>query len=550
MFMQKIEAPRVTCNLFDVVKGWTGTGLSSNAPRQAGEAEARAYADFIRRKCDLPELSRPTLHSQTIGGGRGSWGHFHYIGATYGDQVKPSEYCSETRERIPAQYAPGAFSVLFPGANQMRAKVTLETLGDDGEAISSQTMPVEPKKGGIVWSKDDVRKACGPVAKVKAARTPTPRTRKAAPTMAEQDKRRRAVMRALKLRAELRREREISQDRWRQVMGKPSLRGTASARQMPEDCVGAASGAPVAAKAARKPHAWPQRAASPMRDLFRALYGKARAEGLTGAALYQAAIDLTGKPAETFHGPIAQRLYNAVAKARENAEPMRYKLGRLVLNCWGHGSPYRAPMMDSPRFAAWQRTTGRADALRDRLKAAGRLEFDAGNWVVRVLPLPVTPEPAPAPTAIARKYRALGHERAIKRAWAERKARREAQWQAAEWEEAQHRAWSEGVGHKIKRRRAVLKAREMQSGKWERNLAYRAEREIAEVAMANEAAAKDRARLAESIAEDHLRMREQMRGMLAALERRAEAAEAENAELWAEIEKLTAPAIPVQAGAA
>jgi hypothetical protein len=51
-------------------------------------------------------------------------------------------------------------------------------------------------------------------------------------------------------------------------------------------------------------------------------------------------------------------------------------------------------------------------------------------------------------------------------------------------------------------------------------------------------------------------MRDDMRGMLAALERRAEMAEAENAELWAEIEALTAPitaaqgAIPVRHGAA
>jgi DNA polymerase III sliding clamp (beta) subunit (PCNA family) len=142
---------------------------------------------------------------------------------------------------------------------------------------------------------------------------------------------------------------------------------------------------------------------------------------------------------------------------------------------------------------------------------------------------------AALPAQSARPKRTPAHERAIRRAWAERKARREAQWQAAEWEDAQHRAWSEGVGHKLKRRRAVLAAFAAR---------MRTRHFIGQML-----AEYDRRNLAESEAREALAMRDQMRGMLASLERRAEAAEAENAELWAEIEKLTAPATPVGATA-
>lgn len=59
--------------------------------------------------------------------------------------------------------------------------------------------------------------------------------------------------------------------------------------------------------------------------------------------------------------------------------------------------------------------------------------------------------------------------------------------------------------------------------------------------MANEAAAKDRAQLAEQEAAEALAAREDLKRMLADAEARAAAAEAENAQLWAEIETLTAP---------
>ena len=412
MFMAKIECAPVTCDLFGVTKGFEGNGGAGvdtgKGPRMATMAEAEAYADFIRRKNNLPEIGKPRLHH--VGGytGRGRTCAFHYVGATYGEETDRAGYNSDTKQKTPAQYELGAYSVLFPGANMMRATVTMETLDDAGEVVSSQTMPVEPKKGGVIWSKDDVRKACGPVAKVKAARKPTVAKRRAGPTC---DKRRRAVLMALKLRAELRRERAISASRFGHIM-----------------------------------------------DLTRDLHGVGGAE------------------------------------SRENC----------------------AATVSAPDALATL-----PDAILSDLAAAEALMRGEGY----VAPLPVTPEAAP--TAIQRAKRTPAHERAIRRAWAERKARRVAQWQAAEWEEAQHRAWSEGVGHKIKRRRAVLKARELH------------QRLPAEQRLVDRA--NDRRRLAVQEAAEALAAREDLKRMLAAAEARLAAAEAENAQLWQEIEGLTAP---------
>ena len=554
MFMQKIEAARVTCDLFAVTKGFDGNGGSAvdrgSKPRTANEAEARAYADFIRRKNDLPELGKAELQHK---GGAGRWAtsHFHYVGATYGEEISRGEYQE------------GAFSVLFPGANQMRAPVTFETLDESGDVLTSSTMPVEPKKGGIVWGKDDVRKACGPVAKAKAARTPTPRTRKAAPTMAEQDKRRRAVLMALSLRARLRRARDIAADRLCQIA---ELTGkAASARQNAEERAKAPDAPATAPDAILSDLAAAERlmrgevyvAPRPlsMREAFQALYCIARRDKLTGADLLHAACDLTGEPHETFKCWQASRLHIAVTRALETVEPMRRKLALSVLNGWGHGNPYRSPAMDSPRYAGWIRTVRRANALRKRLADAGRLELDAGNWVQRVLPLPVTPEPTPtaiqaecavnAPCGAVRRTPA--HERAIRRAWSERCARREAEADALMW--ARVAEIRQG-----KRKAAVAKAMRLA-----RDLATAKQRaigleirndQVRQSLQGERNAAEDRARLAEQIAEDHLRMREEVQEALRATDARLKAAEAENAQLWAEIEALTAPATPVHERAA
>jgi DNA polymerase III sliding clamp (beta) subunit (PCNA family) len=111
---------------------------------------------------------------------------------------------------------------------------------------------------------------------------------------------------------------------------------------------------------------------------------------------------------------------------------------------------------------------------------------------------------AAAPTAIQAGKRTPAHERAIRRAWAERKARRMAK-----------------AGRDCIETTARTYAQSMER---------------------REQALRDQVKLAESIAEDHLRMREQVQAVLRATEARLAAAEAENAQLWGEIEGLTAPA--------
>ena len=403
MFMQKIEAPAVTCNLFDTVKGWQGTGSSSNAPRAAGEDEARAYADFIRRKNNLPDLGKPELHHETIGRGRGA--HFYYVGATYGQQLAKPEWCSKARAYTGGEYEAGAFSVLFPGANMMQAQVTLETLDDAGAVIGSQTMPVEPKKGGVVWARDDVRAIVGKVAKPAKARQPrkaTPTASQAAPTC---DKRRRAIMLALKLRAELRRMR-------------------AEARQMPENCA-----APVSA-------------------------------------------------------------------------------------------------LDAPATAP--------DAILSDLAAAAAMMRGEGY-----VP-PIAIQCDATPTAIQAK-RTPAHERAIRRAWAERKAARASRFNA---ELARDMAANNKRAAVFQRERADALAERADALEYQsqqdRNAKIAADNACV-IYRQRQGEAEDAQRLAEQIAEDHMRMREELQRVLADAERRLAAAEAENAQLWAEIETLTAP---------
>jgi hypothetical protein len=403
MFMQKIEMAAVTCDLFSATKGFEGSGCGSIAPRAANENEARAYADFIRRKIGAPDLGKPRLQHKG-GTGRLATSHFHYVGATYGEEISRGEY------------EPGAFSVLFPGANQMRAKVTLETLDDAGNVTGSLTMPVDPKKGGVVWSKDDVRKACGPIAKVKAPRAPTVVKRRAAPTVS-QDKRRRAIMLALNLRKQLRREQWISRDQFKQIreMTRESI---ARARQMREDCA----------------------------------------------------------------------------------------------------APVSAP--DAPATAP--------DAILSDLAAAEALMRGEGY----VAPLPVMPEAAP--TAIQASKRTPAHERAIRRAWAERKALRhvrDAYNASGDARRALVKERDDTLGRasrlQLKRRRAVLKAREV--------------KQSARYFITQSLAHYDRAINAEHEAREALAARKDLQRILAAAEARLAAAEAENAQLWAEIEGLTAP---------
>lgn len=129
-------------NLFDVTPGFKGN--KNDKPRTANNDEIFAYAHWLRVSRGLPNFPGATLRWRSQARGADAV----CVAVTFGGD-------KET----------GAYSLLLPGYASHRDKVTFETLGDDGEPETSQTLPVEPKKGGVIWDKAAVRKACGPVAK-------------------------------------------------------------------------------------------------------------------------------------------------------------------------------------------------------------------------------------------------------------------------------------------------------------------------------------------------------------------------------------------------
>jgi len=153
--------------------------------REATDRECKAYLLEIARRDgrELPEARG--LQYETVGGyGRNGWRVC--VGLTFGKRVaegrheRIGEGHAARSIYIPPAYETGAFSVLMPGAAAaMRpATVTLETLSEEGDVLTTSTMPVEPKKGGVVWDKAAVRAAHGPMPK-------KPRAAKAKPAAQE-----------------------------------------------------------------------------------------------------------------------------------------------------------------------------------------------------------------------------------------------------------------------------------------------------------------------------------------------------------------------------
>lgn len=129
-------------NLFDVTRGLPphigprNKAKANDGPRQANKAEIEAYLRWIAAKRGI-EVPRD---------------------ATF----QPDGIWSEEEGHV----------LPMPGYGD-QPRVTLETLDESGAVISSQTLPVEPKKGGVIWDKAAVRRAYGPVekpAKAKASR--------------------------------------------------------------------------------------------------------------------------------------------------------------------------------------------------------------------------------------------------------------------------------------------------------------------------------------------------------------------------------------------
>lgn len=182
-------------NLFDVTHGMDCLAERS---RPANDAEVNAYCLSLVERSGLPRLGGKIEPEYTTEG-RGAKMRHWCVGATVGSYTQEG-YGRRT-------YEPGSYSVLCPGYACNRDKVTLDELNEAGEVVSSLTMPLEPKKGGIVWTREQVREIAGKVAKKSAKRAPT-----------DAAKRKRAIKLALRLRAKLRHAERVRQVRLRAIL--------------------------------------------------------------------------------------------------------------------------------------------------------------------------------------------------------------------------------------------------------------------------------------------------------------------------------------------
>lgn len=157
------------CTLFDVTPGFQT--VRSDKPRAATEDEVKAYFLWLQERDNLPRQTNSfEIHWRAIGQGRNA--HRYAIGATFG-----RETASQEREQggwKPAQFESGAYSIVMPGCDFARQRVTMEILDEAGDVAHTSTMPIEPKKGGVIWDRTTVRKAAGSVAKAKPVEIPAP----------------------------------------------------------------------------------------------------------------------------------------------------------------------------------------------------------------------------------------------------------------------------------------------------------------------------------------------------------------------------------------
>lgn len=156
MFQSKIEA--APFNLFDAQIFDIGLCPKGVGTRKASDEEAGAYMRWLADKSGLTRFPKIELAWRSIG--TGAKCHRVCIGARFGRELSPANW----KEKRPAQYETGAYCLIMPGANQ-RDTVTMETLDESGAIIASQTLPVEPKKRGVIWDKAAIARAVGPVAK-------------------------------------------------------------------------------------------------------------------------------------------------------------------------------------------------------------------------------------------------------------------------------------------------------------------------------------------------------------------------------------------------
>lgn len=181
------------------------------------------------------------------------------------------------------------------------------------------------------------------------------------------------------------------------------------------------------------------------------------------------------EPAQSESDPIAAQEGQEPVAAMEGPEPVAVEPSDFS------GQLPTAPAHDLEAI------TARLDALEQALATLSAVSVD--DREVTTSPVAVTE----VASCDHLPKRTPAHERAIRRAWAERKARRYAQSEAeqaeryarnadaraervarahaeqvadleqriVDWEALQHRTWTESMGHKVKRRAATLRARRM-----------------------------------------------------------------------------------------
>lgn len=149
MHYQPIEREAPALDLFDVETDTSTMCGSKPKPRCATDKEVRAYMRWLSDRARLHQFDDMSVGPR---------------GATFGSITKVSEWDRESRSYTIAEYETGAYSIAMPGANQS-ATVTMETLDEAGAVILSQSLPIDPKKSGIIWDKAAVHRAVGPVAK-------------------------------------------------------------------------------------------------------------------------------------------------------------------------------------------------------------------------------------------------------------------------------------------------------------------------------------------------------------------------------------------------
>jgi hypothetical protein len=179
MHVSKIEAAAVnnarpSLDLFSVSKETKSMIGTNPKPRQATVSEIMAYAEWLALSAGLA----PLAVSEIIG-----------CAHERGRKMAPAQgvtYGASTKRGRDVEWQEGAFSVAFPGRNAHRDRVTLETLDEAGEVVASSTLPLEPKKGGVIWDKAAVRKACGVVGR-KCPPIPSPAASEASPAPEEQE---------------------------------------------------------------------------------------------------------------------------------------------------------------------------------------------------------------------------------------------------------------------------------------------------------------------------------------------------------------------------